>query len=101
MALVRLKVCFNINSVIVEHYKADIAHQSWKDRLADHEEVLARKLCEFLDSRIMYSLRRLPPSELEQIYIGPTDEGMSLYERVGLNMWEGIVCLLCVPVTES
>ncbi|XP_062516968.1 probable ATP-dependent RNA helicase DHX34 [Corticium candelabrum] len=61
----------------VEHYKADIAHQSWKDRLADHEEVLARKLCEFLDSRIMYSLRRLPPSELEQIYIGPTDEGPS------------------------
>lgn len=55
------------------------------DRLSEHEVTLGRKLCEFLDSRIMYSFRRLPASELERIYVGPKDEESSSSDVVSAN----------------
>ena len=62
----------------MERSKAAAVSQSFMDRLSEHEVTLGRKLCEFLDSRIMYSFRRLPASELERIYVGPTDEGLTI-----------------------
>lgn len=59
----------------VGQYKSDVVYEGSMDRLSEHEITLGRKLCEFLDSRMMYSLRRLPSSELEHIYVGPTGGG--------------------------
>lgn len=71
----------------VEHSKASnsVVSQSFMDRLSEHEVTLGRKLCEFLDSRIMYSFRRLPASELERIYVGPKDEESSSSDVVSAN----------------
>ena len=41
------------------------------NRARDLEHVLAKKLSEFLDSDINYSIRRLLPSEAQHLYVGP------------------------------
>lgn len=44
---------------------------SWRNKERDLEHLLAKKLSEFLDSDVRYSLRRLLPSESQHLYFGP------------------------------
>lgn len=46
------------------------------------ERILAFKLTDFLSSDVRYSLRRLLPADLKELYRGP-DEGTSHKDRKG------------------
>lgn len=55
-----------------------------RNKERDLEHVLAKKLAEFLDSDVRYSLRRLLPSESQHLYFGPirqTEEYVDVKEE--------------------
>ena len=69
-----LKLRFDANKV-TERLERKLATRRNKER--DLEHLLAKKLSEFLDSDVRYSIRRLLPSESQHLYFGPSGQSQN------------------------